>query len=115
MGRVLGLAEPIASSALWSKMITRAEKRALRAIERTMRNADAAWVRETFGEVALPLRDGWLIASLGADLLALVLVVIGLIVQLTVILPGFLVAGIALCMHLERANRRGVVSRQDRL
>ena len=80
--------------------------RRLRAIEHQLLATDPVWVRRVFGDVARPLRRGWLVASVVMDMLALALIVFGALMALPLIFAGFVLGNVAVCMHLER--RRGV-------
>lgn len=79
--------------------------RRLRATERQFKATDAAWVQQTFGEVAWPLRRGWLAVSVALAVIALALILFGVLVVLPVAFAGFVVGNIAVCMHLERQRR----------
>lgn len=79
--------------------------RRLRATERQFKTTDAAWVRQTFGEVAWPLGRTWLAVNLAVDVIALALILFGVLVVLPVAFAGFVLGNIAVCMHFERQSR----------
>ncbi|MEV0074501.1 MULTISPECIES: DUF3040 domain-containing protein [unclassified Amycolatopsis] len=85
---------------------TRGAARHLRATERHLKTTDAAWVRQTFGDIAWPLRRSWLAMTVVLDVIALGLVLFGVLVVLPVAFAGFLLGNVAVCMHLERRLRR---------
>ncbi|WP_033289848.1 DUF3040 domain-containing protein [Amycolatopsis jejuensis] len=82
-------------------------KQALRSMERGLLATDALWVRQTFGQVAWPLRRAWVVLCWTLTAAAAALVVCGIVLPglLPLALPGFLLAGVAICCHTARRNR----------
>lgn len=80
---------------------------ALHRLERGLLATDALWVRRTFGSVAWPLRRSWLVLCWTLVAAAAALVACAVVVHplLPLALPGFLLAMVAVCCHVERANR----------
>ncbi|HWD06238.1 MAG TPA: DUF3040 domain-containing protein [Amycolatopsis sp.] len=79
----------------------------LHSIERGLLITDAQWARRTFGDVAWPLRRSWVVLcwALIAGAAALVGCAVAIHGLLPLALPGFVLAAVALCCHVERANR----------
>lgn len=81
------------------------ESRRLRALERGLLVTDATWVRDVFGDTALPLRRTWLGLCLAVDAVAVGLLIAGVVAVLPLAFLGCVLANVGVCMHLERGSR----------
>lgn len=82
------------------------ESRRLRALERGLLITEASWVRDVFGDTALPLRRIWPGLCLAVDAVAVGLLIAGVVAVLPLAFLGCVLANVGVCMHLERGSRR---------
>jgi hypothetical protein len=87
------------------------ESRRLRALERGLLITEASWVRDVFGETALPLRRTWPVLCLTVDAVAVGLLIAGVVAVLPLAFLGCVLANVGVCMHLERGSRRSAQCR----